>query len=183
MNRFIFADSNKCIGCRTCEVACVMAHGDGDIAQITQYQFSPRIHVVKGFSVSTAVVCRQCEDAPCATVCANAAITRKTDFIYVEQQKCIGCKTCVVACPYGTMEVVTKVMVSDDHALSGGLNTRAQANKCDLCHTRDVGPACVEVCPTKALVVMDRNAVDQMVQEKRRRAALDTSVSGSFLNF
>jgi len=70
MNRFIIADASKCIGCRTCEVACVVSHHDTqDCASLTPQNFLPRIHVIKGVNVSTATMCRQCEDAPCASVC------------------------------------------------------------------------------------------------------------------
>jgi Fe-S-cluster-containing hydrogenase component 2 len=70
MNRFILADSTKCIGCRTCEVACVVSHQqDQDCAAISPQTFSARIRVVKTGSFSTAVTCRHCEDAPCANVC------------------------------------------------------------------------------------------------------------------
>ena len=70
MNRFIIADASKCIGCRTCEVACVVSHQENqDCAALTPKTFLPRIHVIKGVNVSTATACRQCEDAPCANVC------------------------------------------------------------------------------------------------------------------
>ncbi len=65
MNRFIIADASKCIGCRTCEVACVVSHQEHqDCASLTPHTFQPRIHVIKGVNVSTATACRQCEDAP-----------------------------------------------------------------------------------------------------------------------
>ena len=54
MNRFIIADASKCIGCRTCEVACVVSHQeDQDCAALTPQSFLPRIHVIKGVDVST----------------------------------------------------------------------------------------------------------------------------------
>ena len=57
---------------------------------------------------------------------------------------------------------------------------KAEANKCDLCYHRDAGPACVSACPTRALVCVDREALERMSVEKRRRAALDGAVSLSF---
>ncbi len=49
MNRFIIADASKCIGCRTCEVACVVSHQEHqDCASLTPHTFQPRIHVIKG---------------------------------------------------------------------------------------------------------------------------------------
>lgn len=176
MNRFIIADPKKCIGCHTCEVACVVSHQEQEtgIETVVKDGFYPRIHVMKGYTISTAVVCRQCEDAPCANVCPNGAISRKDDFVYVDQAKCIGCKTCVIACPYGTMEVISRPVEQQQMtALNTIQQYRAEAHKCDLCHTRENGPACVEVCPTQALIVVDRNLMDELVKERRRRAAFD----------
>lgn len=176
MNRFIIADPKKCIGCHTCEVACVVSHQEQETGIETMIKdgFYPRIHVMKGYTISTAVVCRQCEDAPCANVCPNGAISRKNDFVYVDQAKCIGCKTCVIACPYGTMEVISRPVEQQQMtALNTVQQYRAEAHKCDLCHTRENGPACVEVCPTHALIVIDRNLMDELVKERRRRAAFD----------
>ncbi len=151
MNRFIIADASKCIGCRTCEVACVVSHQEHqDCASLTPHTFQPRIHVIKGVNVSTATACRQCEDAPCANVCPNGAISRDKGFVHVMQERCIGCKTCVVACPYGAMEVVVRPVIRHSGAGLNVVAEKAEANKCDLCFHRDSGPACMEVCPTHA---------------------------------
>ena len=138
MNRFILADPEKCIGCRTCEVACMMSHQ----SSATPVAFTSRIRVVKGGTFTTAVGCHQCEDAPCANVCPTGAIHRAAGAWLVEQARCIGCKSCMVACPFGAMQV----RVVED---------RVQALKCDLCAHRESGPACVEACPTHALRCID----------------------------
>ena len=138
MNRFILADPEKCIGCRTCEVACMMSHQ----SSATPEAFTSRIRVVKGGTFTTAVGCHQCEDAPCANVCPTGAIHRAAGAWLVEQARCIGCKSCMVACPFGAMQV----RVVED---------RVQALKCDLCAHREGGPACVEACPTHALRCID----------------------------
>ena len=134
MNRFILTAPEKCIGCRTCEVACMMSHQ----SSATPEAFTSRIRVVKGGTFTTAVGCHQCEDAPCANVCPTGAIHRAAGAWLVEQARCIGCKSCMVACPFGAMQVR---VVGD----------RVQALKCDLCMLREGGPACVEACPTHAL--------------------------------
>ncbi|EJR0238164.1 TPA: 4Fe-4S dicluster domain-containing protein [Enterobacter hormaechei] len=138
MNRFILTDPEKCIGCRTCEVACMMSHQ----SSATPEALTSRICVVKGGTFTTAVGCHQCEDAPCANVCPTGAIHRAAGAWLVEQARCIGCKSCMVACPFGAMQV----RVVED---------RVQALKCDLCAHREGGPACVEACPTHALRCID----------------------------
>ncbi|TCV99257.1 electron transport protein HydN [Biostraticola tofi] len=178
MNRFIIADPKKCIGCRTCEIACVMAHSETqDISALNAATFAPRLHVIKGVNVSTAVLCRQCEDAPCSNVCPNGAIVRQNGMVLVMQERCIGCKTCVVACPYGAMEVITRPVIRQNGAALYASTDKAEAHKCDLCHQRSDGPACMAVCPTNALHCVDRNLLQDMNAEKRRRAALDTMSS------
>lgn len=138
MNRFILADTENCIGCRTCEVACVVSHQ----GMLSAGAFTPRIRVVKGGAFTTAVGCHQCEDAPCATVCPTQAIRHTAGAWRVEPARCIGCKSCVVACPFGAMQVQR-------------VGNRVQAVKCDLCADREAGPACVEACPTHALRCVD----------------------------
>lgn len=143
MNPFIVADSMKCIGCRTCEVACVVAHQEQQAcATVSREAFLPRIRVVKGDTLSTAVACHQCEDSPCGNVCPTGAISRKDGSICVDQTRCIGCKSCMLACPFGAMNVVVQ-------------QSRVQAVKCDLCRHRAEGPACVAACPTQALTCVD----------------------------
>lgn len=138
MNRFILADPEKCIGCRTCEVACMMSHQDAAVPDA----LTSRIRVVKGGTFTTAVGCHQCEDAPCANVCPTGAIRRTAGAWLVDQARCIGCKSCMVACPFGAMQVRY-------------VAERARALKCDLCAHREGGPACVEACPTRALSCVD----------------------------
>ncbi|MCG8709114.1 4Fe-4S dicluster domain-containing protein [Brenneria sp. 4F2] len=180
MNRFVIADSRKCIGCRTCEIACALAHSDGKTSSLSPAHFSPRLKVVKGLNISTTVQCRQCEDAPCANVCPNGAIIHADERIKVQQEKCIGCKTCVVACPYGAMTVISKPVIRSGQYQALGQCIKAEAQKCDLCEGRAAGPACVDVCPTKALRMIGRDDIQAMIQQKQRRAALDEAAGMQF---
>ncbi|HEY0209532.1 formate-dependent uric acid utilization protein AegA [Acerihabitans sp.] len=170
MNRFIVAESASCIGCRSCEVACVVAHHGGQFPSKREY-FTPRLRVIKGATASIAVSCHHCEDAPCASACPNDAIVRSHDAILVMQEKCIGCKSCVIACPFGMMTVVTETVQPASQRLAEAFE-RTEAQKCDLCAAENYQPACVGACPTQALTLMDAPQIAARQEQKRFAAAL-----------
>lgn len=175
MNRFVFADANKCIGCRTCEIACAISHQENNTGTLDSTEcFVPRLQLVKNINVSTPVMCRQCDDAPCAQVCPNNAIVHEDGHIKVIQSRCIGCKTCVIACPYGAMNVVTEMVEEDNGhgALFKRKVPRSRALKCDLCAHQAGGPECVRVCPTGAISIINPDELKQSSQDKREAAAL-----------
>ncbi|MGX5835172.1 electron transporter HydN [Aeromonas bestiarum] len=189
MNSFVIADPSLCIGCRTCEVACAVSHQstscagtveregglrlaieDGHLVSKDSY-FQPRLKVIVGSKVTTPVLCRQCEDKPCAVACPNNAIVSEDGCVKVLQARCIGCKSCVVACPYGAMAVVVKEVAPAADALFKRPQTKAQALKCDLCRHREAGPACVEVCPTQALHLVTPESLGELNRQKQLASA------------
>ena len=88
MKSLIIVNPADCIGCRTCEVACVVSHQENqDCAALSPDEFISRIRVIKDHSWTTAVACHQCEDAPCANVCPNGAIKREKGFVHVMQEQ------------------------------------------------------------------------------------------------
>lgn len=178
MNRFIVAEPNQCIGCRTCEVACALAHmGSSSAAALSPTNFAPRLKVVKSRQISVPVVCRHCEDAPCANACPNGAIVYRANSVQVLQDRCVGCKTCMVACPFGAMDVVTVPATQVFVGVTIRHGVKAEAHKCDLCVGRTEGPACVKVCPTKALHLVDRAAIDLTLNRRQERAASEAANS------
>lgn len=178
MNRFIVAEPSKCIGCRTCEVACVLAHAKTeDVATLTGKAFEPRLKVFKTLKVSVPVMCHHCEDAPCVNACPSHAIGYRDDTVQVDQSKCLGCKTCVVACPFGAMDVVTHPAVRNFAGLTVADGVKAEAHKCDLCIDHDGGPACVKVCPTDALHVMDAARLAETRVLRQLRSAVEASAT------
>lgn len=89
-------------------------------------------------AVSFSVRCQHCADAPCVQSCLTGALSQDTvsGIVAVDAEKCIGCWTCILACPFGA--------IRQDVA-------QGKAVKCDLCQGRDT-PACVDNCPNEALV-------------------------------
>jgi len=180
MNRFIVAEPSKCIGCRTCEVACVLAHAKTENVEVLATAgaaFHPRLKVLKTLTVSAPVMCHHCEDAPCVNACPSHAIAYRDDTVQVDQSKCLGCKTCVVACPFGAMEVITRPAVRSFAGLTVADGVKAEAHKCDLCTGHDGGPACVKVCPTDALHVMDADRLAATRAQRQLRSAVEAAAT------
>jgi electron transport protein HydN len=165
LNAFVVADPNKCIGCKVCEVACSVAHTDNAVTTVGTLEtpIIPKLYLVKTPEVTMPVQCRHCEDAPCANVCPVAAITQVNNAIIIDENTCMGCKTCMIACPFGAIDLVP-IYKDGEPVIQNGLKADCEdgmvekelvvASKCDLCVSRDNGPACVEACPEKALEIM-----------------------------
>ncbi|STS78772.1 electron transport protein HydN [Klebsiella pneumoniae] len=93
MNQFLIANAQRCIAVVPAKWPGAVAHQQAqDVAALSTNHFAPRIRVVKSGDISTAMACRQCEDAPCASVCPQGAIQRDNDVWWVDQRRCIGCK-------------------------------------------------------------------------------------------
>lgn len=174
MNSFVIADPKRCIGCRTCEVACVLAHSNGEGMQaMMASRFTPRLELIQTAKVSAPIQCHQCEDAPCARACPNKAIVFADNSVQVLQERCVGCKNCMMACPFGIMKIVTVEKVESVESASGPRSIRmkkAEAQKCDLCLTTADGPSCVRVCPTKALRLVDHRNVASSIKVRQECA-------------
>jgi len=164
LNTFVVANPNRCIACKACEIACAVAHLDTTVAaaESTDTPFYPRLNVLKTADANGPIQCRHCEGAPCAKVCPNKCINSIDGIVYIDRSNCIGCKTCVMACPVGAVCLVPeinayeKLAQEDLKAVDGKLyfKERIVGNKCDLCKNEKDGPACAKVCPTKAFKII-----------------------------
>jgi electron transport protein HydN len=153
-------------------IACVVAHEGKRIFEIDPdgYNFNPRLFMVKTARVSAPVHCRHCENPACQQSCASGAISVKNDTVFINTKKCIGCKNCVVACPFGAVEIVETGELLPDGT------PRRVAHKCDLCLDVADCPSCIRVCPTNALELVTGEDLDSGISEKRRAAVVAAAV-------
>jgi Fe-S-cluster-containing dehydrogenase component len=178
-------DLDTCVGCHACAVACKQWNSGGMVAPLTDenaYDKEPfgvwfnRVHSYEvdadPASAQPAMTlhfprsCLHCETPACVTVCPTGASYKRAEdgIVLVDEDKCIGCKLCSWACPYGARET---------SAVEGVMK------KCTLCVDRiynqqleeaDRQPACVQACPTRARHFGDLgdpdSAVSQLVAQR-----------------
>ena len=137
----IFVRLDRCMGCHSCQLACAVAHSSSKTSYtaLTEHP-RPKSRLWIEWVVpdkSVPIVCRHCDDAPCMHACIAGAISRTEEHVVLtDKDKCIGCWTCVMVCPYGVI---------------GRQMEEQKAYRCDRCPDLEE-PACVSACPTKALV-------------------------------
>ncbi|CUT03542.1 4Fe-4S dicluster domain-containing protein [Candidatus Kryptonium thompsonii] len=149
----VFIDPSRCTGCKSCEIACAVEHSISKniYKAIFEEPRPPRFNsVLKLDGFIASLRCNHCEDAPCVAVCPTSAIYRdsETNLVVYNNAKCIGCWQCAMACPFGAIypDIERKV-----------------ARKCDGCNDRvksGMIPACVEACPTNALIYTDVSTLE-----------------------
>jgi DMSO reductase iron-sulfur subunit len=142
-----YVDSDKCIGCFSCAMACKNQYGSQPgVKRRRVYPLGQDVypHFERGF---LSIGCNHCEHPACLEVCPVGAYEKREDGIVVHHEdKCIGCRNCVRSCPYGAPQF--------DHV-------EKHVEKCNLCYERlDAGlrPACVQACPVHAIHVVEIDA-------------------------
>jgi Fe-S-cluster-containing dehydrogenase component/formate-dependent nitrite reductase membrane component NrfD len=149
-------DHNRCIGCHACTVACKEEHNvplgvfRTWVKYIEKGEFP---HTSRHFGV---LRCNHCDDAPCIEICPTRALFRRDDGIVdFDNSRCIGCQSCMQACPYDALY------------LDPATQTAAKCNFCAHRIEMNLEPACVIVCPTHAISAGDiddpQSAVSQII--------------------
>ncbi len=139
----VYVNEQWCLGCHLCEYNCAFANSDQTnmVKALKGKSIFPRIHVEGEDKITFAVSCRHCEDPMCVKSCISGALSKKDGTVCIDRNKCVGCLTCILVCPYG--------------AMSQDANGAVQ--KCELCMGNTCGePACVKGCPNKAIVYEER---------------------------
>lgn len=154
----IYCDISKCIGCKSCEIACAVEHSKGkNIFTAIKETPLPKKRV-RAENVGDRVIslhCQHCEDAPCIKACMSGALSKDetTGATLHDKDKCVGCWMCVMVCPFGAI-----VQDVENHI----------AVKCDLCPDRE-DYACVVACPTGALFVGTKEEFAKKIKEKKEK--------------
>src|SRR6185369_15735622 len=148
-------DQHRCIGCHACTVACKEEHNIALGVNRTWVKY-----IEKGTYPDTrrhfAVLrCNHCDDAPCIEICPTVALFRRSDGIVdFDHERCIGCKSCMQACPYDAL------YIDPD---------RNTAAKCNFDASRvEMGykPACEVVCPTQAILSGDLDDPNSVISQR-----------------
>lgn len=135
MVKALMINLENCLGCRTCEMVCSAKH----CGIIDPFRSRIRVMLRDKDWEGVPTVCVQCEEAQCAAICPVKAISRdeSTGSLVIDYDKCIGCRMCVTACPFGLVnfESISKRVI-----------------KCDLC---EGDPECAKFCFHKAIEYVD----------------------------
>lgn len=143
-----YFDQTLCTGCKACQIACKdkndlpvgvswrrVAEYSGGTWMEKNGTFTPNV-----FTYYTSIACNHCDDPICVTVCPTTAMSKNEDgIVTVNPDKCVGCRYCEWACPYGAPQ----------YDKAKGVMT-----KCNLCLdylAKGEQPACVAACPSRAL--------------------------------
>jgi len=135
----------RCTGCQSCEMACSLSHEGSCSPSLSRI----RMKKWEEISVFMPTVCQHCEKPPCMDICPTGARLRdpETDAVVTDEKRCVGCKSCIYACPYAapTIHPATKRTMT-----------------CDLCKGL---PVCTQVCTAGALSFTPEG--DSSMEKKR----------------
>jgi tetrathionate reductase subunit B len=176
----LLVDANRCeSGCEHCVSACNRENAlDSSIEQRQRPQWIRKVELQdpkSGRTVSAPLMCQHCADAPCVDVCPTGASFKRADgIVLVDRHACIGCRYCMMACPYKARSFVHQPLADQNPDVPRG---KGCVEGCTLCVQRiDRGaqPACVQACGESghgALLFGDLNDPSSEIAQRLRSVA------------
>jgi molybdopterin-containing oxidoreductase family iron-sulfur binding subunit len=173
-------DTASCVpGCNDCVTACNKENGLSGGTEPTDSQWIRKIEIKdisSGREVSLPMMCQHCENPPCVDVCpTNASFKRADGIVLVDKHRCIGCRYCMMACPYKARSFVHEPLHDQNPDVPRGKGT---VESCTLCvHRIDQGgqPACAEACANKVILFGDLNDATSEIA-KKVKAVVSTQI-------
>ena len=172
----VLVDTTECIGCRKCEYACKMAHDipttgpdsyeDKSVYEIKRRPDDKNLTVVNAYEnmdnpeqpTTVKVQCMHCDQPACLSACIVGAFSKnESGAVIWDEDKCIGCRYCMVACPFQIP------------AYEYSKPLEPKVVKCDWCSDRlaeNQLPACVDICPVEALIFGKRSELIDVARKK-----------------
>jgi carbon-monoxide dehydrogenase iron sulfur subunit len=154
----IFALEKHCMGCRLCEIHCIVSHSQSkDIIRAFREE-SPRpisrIKVEEQQPISFGLQCRFCDEPLCVASCLTGAMHLDEEGLPThEPDRCKGCGTCILFCPFGSIQMDRE----RGHVVA----------KCDMC-AEEGEPACVANCPNGALILVTEEEFNELLEHEKR---------------
>lgn len=175
-------DLKRCIGCYGCQVHCKSENGTAPNVLWSRVLFQESGKYPNVQKTALPLLCMHCGDPACVKVCPTGASVKRPDgIVTIDQNKCIACESCVVACPYQARSVYTKGKgyfreqgLTAYEEVSYAKHTSGVVEKCNFCLSRvaqGLQPSCVASCMAKARYFGDLNDPDSEVSiliESRR---------------
>ncbi|HJV70591.1 sulfate reduction electron transfer complex DsrMKJOP subunit DsrO [Ideonella sp.] len=175
----LLIDTTKCAaGCTDCVSACAKENGLSGGTAPTDPQWIRKIEIKEiktGRTASLPVMCQHCAEPPCVDVCPTGASFKRADgIVLVDRHRCIGCRYCMMACPYKARSFVHEPVTTQKPEVPRG---KGCVEGCTLCvHRVDAGgqPACVEACAFSghhAMLFGDLNDPTSSISKRVRELA------------
>jgi tetrathionate reductase subunit B len=172
-------DTTQCgTDCNECVAACRKENGWPEPKSATDVQWIRKVdlkQVSTGRELQLPMMCQHCANPPCADVCPTKASFKRADgIVLVDKHRCIGCRYCMMACPYKARSFVHEPVENHDDAMPRGKGT---VESCTLCvHRIDRGqiPACAEACAKaghKTILFGDLNDKTSEIYQRIRSVA------------
>jgi len=168
----LLIDTTKCAsGCTECVTACNTEHGLSGKTGPQDAQWIRKVeltHNKTGAQHSLPVMCQHCEEPPCVDVCPTGASFKRADgIVLVDRHICIGCRYCMMACPYKARSLVHENLEDQLPHMPRG---KGCVESCTLCvHKVDAGEnttACAQACPEQAILFGDLNDANSEIAQR-----------------